>query len=109
MNFLLRPAQTAAATAGEQPSVSSKYMTDANYASKDRMTLGGVLWPKIHICRILKVKIRGKILLMEFEVKKEALMGASSKSDTPIVENHINVAEDEGWITIPYSTSSLPL
>ncbi|KAG5566699.1 hypothetical protein RHGRI_002304 [Rhododendron griersonianum] len=101
MNFLLRPAQTAAATAAEQPSVSSKYMTDANYASKDGMTLGGLMAEDTYP-RNSKGEDQGKDPTDGIWVESGSVMGASSKSDTPIVENHIDVAEDEGWITVPY-------
>ncbi|KAE9463435.1 hypothetical protein C3L33_04659, partial [Rhododendron williamsianum] len=102
MNFLLRPAQTAAATAAEQPSVSSKYMTDANYASKDGMTLGGLMAEDTYP-QNSKGEDQGKDPTDGIWVESGSVMGASSKSDTPIVENHIDVAEDEGWITVPYS------
>ncbi|KAI8562969.1 hypothetical protein RHMOL_Rhmol03G0077000 [Rhododendron molle] len=108
MNFLLRPAQTAAATAAERPSVSSKYMTDANYASKDRMTLGGLMAEDTYL-RNSKAEDQGKDPTEGNWGENGSVMGASSKSDTPIVVNHIDVAEDEGWITIPYSMSSSSL
>ncbi|KAI8573652.1 hypothetical protein RHMOL_Rhmol01G0293700 [Rhododendron molle] len=102
MNFLMRPAQTAAATAAEQPSVSSKYMTDANYASKDGMTLGGLMAEDTYP-QNSKSEDQGKDPTDVIWGENGSVMGASSKSDTPIVENHIDVAEDEGWITVPYS------
>lgn len=33
--------------------------------------------------------------------------GLSSTSDVPIIGNHLDVSEEEGWITIPSSTTSL--
>lgn len=108
MNFLMRPAQTAAATAAEQPSVSAKYMADANYASKDGMTLGGLMAEDTYP-QNSKGEDQGKDPTDGIWGENGSVMGASSKSDTPIVENYIDVAEEEGWITIPYSTSASSL
>lgn len=34
------------------------------------------------------------------------IASSSCKNDTSVVENHTDVSEEEGWITIPYSTFS---
>ncbi|XAR64746.1 hypothetical protein NMG60_11008554 [Bertholletia excelsa] len=97
MNFLLRPAQTAAASV-EQPSVSSNYQTDPNYASK-HTTLEGLIAEDPFVQESI-VEADGEDADGNGEEKRR-LMASSSKIDVPIVDNYIDVAEDEGWIIIP--------
>ncbi|KAE9465615.1 hypothetical protein C3L33_02481, partial [Rhododendron williamsianum] len=65
------------------------------------MTLGGLMAEDTYL-RNSKAEDQGKDPTDGNWGENGSVMGASSKSDTPIVVNHIDVAEDEGWITIPY-------
>ena len=40
------------------------------------------------------------------EGENGSVTGHGSKNDAPIVAKHVDVSEEEGWITIPYSMSS---
>lgn len=102
MNFLLRPAQTAAAAAAEQPSVSSEYQTDANYVSRNVTTLEGLIAEDSFSENSMMGEDHGEGGVDGIGAENGSVMGLSSKGDSSIVENHIDVAEDEGWITIPY-------
>ncbi|THG03092.1 hypothetical protein TEA_000890 [Camellia sinensis var. sinensis] len=102
MNFLLRPAQTAAAAAAEQPSVSSEYQTDANYVSRNVTTLEGLIAEDSFSENSMMGEDHGEGGADGIGAENGSVMGSSSKGDSSIVENYIDVAEDEGWITIPY-------
>lgn len=99
MNFLLRSAQSAAA---DQPSVHD-FSTDTHHMSKPSATLEGLIaedpYPQYSAAE------DGDGEVDEVGGENGSIAGPSTKNDAPIVENHSDVNEEEGWITIPYSTS----
>ncbi|CAK9172207.1 unnamed protein product [Ilex paraguariensis] len=97
MNFLmLRSSQTAAA---EQPSV-QEFQAEANYVSKPTTTLEGL---------IAEDPLLQGTVIEEHDRESEAygnenggLAGSNGKNTPHIVDNHKDVTEHEGFITIPY-------
>lgn len=96
MNFLmLRSTQTAAP---EQPSQEVK--EEANYVSKPNSTLEGLIAQD-------PFPVNSSVGYYDGVGRENGGVGGlSAKNSPPIAENHIDVSEDDGWITIPYSTHS---
>uniref|UniRef100_A0A5B7B8W0 Uncharacterized protein n=1 Tax=Davidia involucrata TaxID=16924 RepID=A0A5B7B8W0_DAVIN len=96
MNFLMRSTQTAVP---EQPPVQD-YQTDGNYMSKHATTLEGLIaedpFPQNSTSEDHDGETDGA------GGENGGVLDPSSKNDSSIVENHIDVTEDKGFITIPY-------
>ncbi|CAN4094710.1 unnamed protein product [Withania somnifera] len=89
MNFLMRSNQTAASEHSPAREVQSE-----NHAAKPSTTLEGLIAEEPFIeCE----KYDGD----EFGNGDEDIAYANEKSNSKFVANHIDVKEDEGWITIP--------
>ncbi|XP_059655917.1 uncharacterized protein LOC132302927 isoform X2 [Cornus florida] len=99
MNFLLRSSQTAAA---EQPSVQES-QADINHVPKPMSTLEVLIAQDPFPPMSRAGDHGGETDGIGGQNGGAVGRGRSAKSDPPIVENHMDVAEDEGFITIPYS------
>ncbi|KAA8533018.1 hypothetical protein F0562_032865 [Nyssa sinensis] len=95
MNFLLRSTQTAVV---EQRSVKD-YQTDGNYISKPEATLKGIIAEDPFLLNSTSEYHDGEADGIRGE--NGGVVGPSSKIDSSILENHIDVTEDEGFLTIP--------
>lgn len=100
MNFLLRP--SAHNVVKEQVS-GHESLADTRYVSKPAATLEGLIsedpFPESPVAedRDGETDVVG--------VENDAVPGPNGKNDSLTLENHSDVSEEEGWITIPYSTS----
>lgn len=96
MNFLLRSTQT---VIPDHPSV-NEFPTDAHYIPKPSSTLEGLIaddpYPQYSVGDDHGEETDG------MGGENGDVAGPSAKNDSPITENHTDVTEEEGWITIPY-------
>lgn len=99
MNFLmLRPSQTAAPAPA--PASIQEFQSETNYVSKAAATLEGL---------ITQDPFQMSTSAEDNDEGSDGVgrdngdaTGSNDKNNPSIVENHIDVSEDEGWITIPY-------
>ncbi|KAF6156227.1 hypothetical protein GIB67_030230 [Kingdonia uniflora] len=94
MSFLLRTTQPAVPEnlAGQEPPAATTHS-----AVKSAVTLEGLIADDP-----FAQGEGGDRVGVGVEGESGGNVGSSEKNEVPIVENHLDVAEDEGWITIPY-------
>lgn len=96
MNFLLRPTQHIVV----EPTPVPETPAEIPYVTKPSATLEGLIaedpFPQY-----------SRVDDSDGVPGENGGTGPSAKSDTSMMESHSDVSEEEGWITIPYSTPSL--
>lgn len=102
MNFLLR-STTTQHVAQEQVSVHQQESpADTSFVPKPASTLEGLIAEDPFPLYASSDDRDGESDGVGAETG--GIAGSSARNDTSFVENHTDVAEEEGWITIPYST-----
>lgn len=99
MNFLLR-STTTQHVAAEQVSVQQESPADTSFLPKPASTLEGLIAEDPFPLYSSSDDRDGESDGVGAEVSGIASSGG--KNDTSVVENHTDVSEEEGWITIPY-------
>lgn len=100
MNFLmLRSNQTAAS---EQPSA-QEFQGQANLATKPATTLEGLIAEDLFPVTPSSDSDRERS--GRFGRGNAGVVGSNANNNSSSSENHADVTEDQGWITIPYSNS----
>ncbi|KAJ7953751.1 Heat-inducible transcription repressor [Quillaja saponaria] len=96
MNFLMR---STTHVASEPPSVNES-LADTSYTSKSGPTLEGLIaedpYPQYSTVEDCEGETDGT------GGENGSRAGINSKNDSSVVAKHLDVSEEEGWITIPY-------
>lgn len=95
MNFLLRSNQTAVP---ELPPV-QEFQAEAKHMSKPASTLEGLIAEDPFPVNTSASDPDGRNDGVGSE--NSSFGGLNQKNETPMMENHIDVSEEEGWVTIP--------
>lgn len=100
MNFLLRSTTTTQHAVPEQESPAA-----TSFLPKHPSTLENLIAEDAYTRYSTANYLGGEIESVGGE-NGGSIEVSCEKNDSPVVENHTDVSEEEGWIIIPYSTIS---